>query len=180
MVKQWVKLRLSLSVILLFSTLVFAGAKPVDQLTQNDLTRPQKIKNWLSENSTHADKKLAREFYLMGQDYVKKQNWSAAVKSFGESATFFPLPKTLMSRAEAEIKMLGMVRARKKNKAATIKSDLEYFLAMYNVVLAADDVLHTLTPEERNMIESYIECIGVYIETPASTSTCRPVQDYRG
>ena len=178
MAKQWVKLKLSLSFSLLFSASAFAGSEPVSGLTQNDLSRPEAVKQWLVENTATADKQVAQDFFVMGNDYMQKKNWSAAAKAFGESALFFPAPKTLRARADVELRMLGMIRSRKKGPNTMLKSDLEYALKMYSTSLAADDMLHTLTPDERQTVEADIQCISIFLKKPTSKTSCKPVQDY--
>lgn len=178
MEKQWVKLRLSLSSLLLYSAVVFAGAEPPEQLSQNDLHNPVVVKQWLEKNAARADKQVAGEFFKIGMNYMQKGNWSAATKSFGESALFFPAPTTLRLRAEAELKMLGMIRARKTGPNEKQNSDLAYGVSMYKTSLAADDVLHQLKSDERKSIEKNIQCMTEFLKNPYVETSCEAVRAY--
>jgi len=178
MEKQSAKLRLSLSSFLLLSAVAFAGGEPPAQLSQSDLHTPEAVKLWLQQNAAKVDKRIAHDFLEMGKDYMQKGNWSAATKTFGESALFYPAPETLRLHADAELKMLGEIRARKNQFATKQHSDLKYVLAKYQTALAADDVLHSLKVDERDTIETYIQCISDYIKEPKQNSACQPVNAY--
>jgi hypothetical protein len=178
MEKQLVKLTWSISLFFVLNSCAFAGSPSVKGLAQNELSQPETVRQWLQKNADKADRKMAEQYFQMGNDYAQKKYWSGAAKAFGESAHAYPAPKTLLALTSAELKMLAEIRARKKGPNTDEKADLEYAVSMFKAALAADDVLRSLNSNERKQLEYKIQCVTKYVEAGTANPECSPLKDY--
>ncbi|SEI56396.1 hypothetical protein [Achromobacter sp. NFACC18-2] len=157
-----------------------AEAEPVPPavLTQRQLSDPQAVSQWLRENPGGVDAKGAAFAYDEGQKYKSRNDWSAAAKSFGESAIRYPTPQVLTEYVTAILRMLGEIRARKGATSLGIEGDMNFALLQYQSVMAADDVLDSLTEHEKKLVQANIACLGNFLKSRQVAGDCQPLLDY--
>jgi hypothetical protein len=147
-------------------------------LRQDDLYKPEVVGNWLKVNGAKADKARAKWFFDEGVKAKNRRDWGLAGKAFGDAAIRYPTPQALYEAAEAELRMLGDVRDRNKNRKEYLKSDLTAAVSLYRSALATDEVLETLSDEEKQRTRHNIECVRSYIESSQTQAACAPLQAY--
>ena len=158
-----------------------ANAGPVptaEVLTQENLSEPDTVSEWLRKNPGGLEKKEAAFSYGEGLKYKSKKDWSAAAKSFGESAIRYPSPQVLTEYVTASLRMLGEIRARRGDTTLGVDRDMDYALLQYRSVMAADSVLDTLSEREKMQVEANIACLSDYLRTRQIPAECQPFEYY--
>ncbi|AVS72453.1 hypothetical protein C8247_06915 [Paracidovorax avenae] len=122
--------------------------------------------------------KEAEQLRKQGEHAMKRRNWSAAVKLFGESMVRYPAPEALAGYADADIHMLAQIHAREPRAVHAIREDVRHAVRFYESSLAADSVLQSLSQKERSRIESNAACLRAFIRTGDRSASCEPLQWY--
>ncbi len=162
--------------LLLFVSLAASASRAEYPLDIDDARRPDVVVAWLQRNAASADRRIAKQAFDIGVQANKRGNWSGAAKSFGESLIRYPAPRTLVERAKALHRSLGIVRAREKASPNELESDLKTFAEVYETALAADDVVHELSAADRERILSDATCVRAYLGTGQAQAGCRPLR----
>ena len=147
-------------------------------LTDEELRNPEFVSNWLKTKGVTADKKDAERFLNYGLSAKKNPNWSGAAKTFGESMIRYPSPQALTEYADANLIMLGIVRAREKSVKQKMASDMKHALDFYKSALAADAVLDSLPKSEKERVRNNVDCLEVYLRSAEVQRNCEPLQNY--
>lgn len=63
MEKLLVKLTWLISLFILLDSCIFAESQSVKGLSQNELGRPESVRQWLRENADNADTQTAEQYY---------------------------------------------------------------------------------------------------------------------
>ena len=176
MEKHLAQSRWLISIFLLPCAMAFALDELV--LNQDDLYKPEVVSAWLKKNGAKADKARAKLFYDEGVKAKKRKNWGLAGKGFGDSALRYPTPQAINETAEVELRMLGEIRDRNKDRKVHLKSDLASAESLYRSALAADSVLNTLSVEDKQRTRQNAECVSAYVKTGTAQSACAPLQAY--
>ncbi len=147
-------------------------------LTEEEVANPQFVTDWLKKNGQTTHRKDADWFFDVGLRDKQNKNWSAATKAFGESMIRYPSPQALAEYAEAELRMLGEIRARQKNFDANKLSDLSHALNFFKSALAADSVLNAMPKEDNERVRSNVECLDAYIRSGKAQGPCAALEAY--
>ncbi|WMD22369.1 hypothetical protein RAS12_08320 [Achromobacter seleniivolatilans] len=170
--------RLWLSAFLVWAGPVYSDSLSGEFLTQKQLTKPEVITKWLQDNPEGVDKKGAAFSFDEGLKYKRRKYWSAAAKSFGESAIRYPSPQVLTEYAMANLYMLGEIRTQKGNTQLGVEADINYAIMQYRSVMAADKTLNALSEAEKIQIKENIECLTDYLKTRRASRECQPLKYY--
>ncbi len=155
-----------------------SGENPMPpMLSQGDREKPQDVIDWLQANGSKADKATARKLFELGTRRKQRKDWDGAIKGFGDSAAFYPAPRTFIELAEAELQMLREVRRHGATNAERL-GDVKAAADSYGHALAADTVLQQLTPQQRTRLESNMACMAEYLRTQVATRKCPPLVLY--
>lgn len=156
----------------------YAESPTRQQLTQKQLSEPDVVAQWLRDNPEGVDKKGATFSFNEGLKYKSKKYWSAAAKSFGESAIRNPTPQVLTEYVAATLRMLGEIRTRNGTTSLGVERDMDHALSQYRSVLAADNVLGTLSIRDKRQVEADIACLTDYARTRLAPAGCKPFELY--
>lgn len=143
-------------------------------LTEQEVRNPQFVAQWLGSASAKGDHKSAKWFFSLGLKEKKARNWSGASKAFGESARRYPSPQALLEYADADLKMLGQVRAREGFPPQLVQGDMAHALGFYEASLAGHGVTKTLSPQELQRVEQHVSCLKTYLQSSQVPSDCPP------
>lgn len=146
-------------------------------LSQGAREKPQDVIDWLQANASRADKATARKLFDLGTRRKQHKDWDGAIKGFGDSAAFYPAPRTFIELAEAELQMLREVRRHGATDADRL-GDVKAAADSYGYALAADSVLRQLTPAQRQRLESHMACMADYVRTQVAARNCLPLVLY--
>ncbi len=113
-----------------------------------------------------------------GMKAKTQKRFGPAGKAFGESAIYYPTPDAIREYADINLRSLGEIRERNKNRAEYMKSDLSSALALYQSVLASDAVLTTLSATEKKQTKQNVDCLAGYLRTEKAQTPCPPLQAY--
>jgi hypothetical protein len=164
---------------LLSSLLSCSSAQTFSYLTQKQLRDAQFVSDWLKTNISNLDQKGATTYFNLGMKYKKEKYWSAAAKSFGESAIRYPSPQALIHYAQANSLSLSAARAREKSTDQFKLADMRSALQIYKSASAADAVLNTLSSVEKNQLQANIGCLNTFVETEGKPQkNCAPLMSY--
>ncbi len=168
------------SIVALFGTVLFASgnAPPTKLLEQDDLTKPAVIAAWLKTNSATAKRNEAELFFKNALKDKNRGAWGPAVKGFGISALRYPAPGTLIEYADVSLRSARIARERKQPDIQSDRNSLAYIESIYLSALAADSVLNTLTPAEKQQARRNADCLGVFVTTGTIQPNCAPLQTY--
>jgi len=155
-----------------------AGVLAGEPLNQRQLSEPDVVAQWLRDNPEGVDKKGAAFSFNEGLKYKSKKYWSAAAKSFGESAIRNPTPQVLTEYVAANLRMLGEIRARNGNTSLGVERDMDYALMQYQTVMAAHNVLGALSAHDKTRVEADIACLTDYARTRLAPAGCQPFELY--
>lgn len=169
-----------LAVFLLFASAFAIAAsllpkQPPQLLKEQEARDPQFVAQWLNSVGPKTDQKDARWFFSLGLKEKEAKNWSAASKAFGESMKRYPSPQALLEYADADLKMLGQVRAREGFPSKLVREDMEHALGFYEASIAANGVTKTLSPQEAKRLEQNVSCLKGYLQSPQPQSDCQPI-----
>lgn len=169
-----------LAVFLCFaSALAIAGAsspkEPAQLLSEQEARNPQFVVQWLGSTGPKTDQTDAKWFFSFGLKAKASRNWSAASKAFGESMRRYPGPQALLEYADADLKMLGQVRAREGFPSRLVRGDMEHALGFYESSLAANGVTRTLSPQEAKRLEQNVSCLKSYLLSSRPQRDCQPL-----
>ncbi|WP_139026485.1 hypothetical protein [Achromobacter arsenitoxydans] len=147
-------------------------------MTQQQLSSPEAVAKWLQDNPEGRDRKVAEFFFQEGTRYKQRKYWSAAAKSFGESAIRYPGPHVLDEYVTSNLKMLGEIRGQRGGTQLGVNGDMNNAMGQYQSALAADEILHSLSPEEATRVRKNIECLKRYLHTQEVHRDCQPMKFY--
>ena len=134
------------------------------------------VTRWLRERGPGANRKDAELFFEWGVQDRRRRHWSGAVKDFGESMIRYPGPEVLIAYANAELRLLGDIRAKDKNIALHGPADMKRALSFYEAALAADGILNSLPADEKELVQKNVESMKVYLRTGKQQPDCPPLQ----
>lgn len=163
---------------------LFAGCNAQEQtpprtkLTEAEAGNAEFVAQWLKQHGATADQKEARQFLDQAQQAKQRKNWSAATKAFGESMIRYPSAQALAGYAEAELRMLGEVRARDKNASQHMAEDMKHALAFYESALAANAVQQALPAPEKEQLQKSVVCLKGYVASANRPLDCPPIEFY--
>lgn len=146
-------------------------------LTDRQARDPAAVVRWLQTHKLK-DMKDVQWFFQQGLREKRRGNWSAAVKSFGESMTRYPAPLTLAEYADTQLQMLAQVRKRDDSVQDHMQADMALTRDYYRAALAANTVLGTLSEQEQAGIQDRADCLGTYLATGQANPDCQPLQYY--
>ena len=146
-------------------------------LTESEAGNAEFVSRWLAKHRA-ADQKDAQQFMQQALREKQRSNWSAATKAFGESMIRYPSPQALAGYAEAELRMLGAVRARDKNVNEHMAADMKHALAFYESALSANAVLRTLPAQESEQLQKSVDCLKAYLASASKQAGCVPLEIY--
>lgn len=141
---------------------------------------PQFVVQWLSSMGPKTDQKDAKWFFSAGVKEKEAKNWSAASKAFGESMIRYPSPQALLEYADADLKMLGQVRARDGFPSKFVRGDMEHALGFYEAAVAANGVTKTLSIQDTKRLEQNVACLRTYLQSSQPQSDCQPTTYFSG
>ena len=161
------------------SALAVASASPPEEraqlLSEDEVRNPQFVAEWLGARGTKVDQTDAKWFFSFGLKEKASRNWSAASKAFGESARRYPGPQALLEYADADLKMLGQVRAREGFPPGLLSEDMAHALGFYESSLAANGVTKTLSSREAKRLEQNVSCLKDYLRSSRPQRDCQPL-----
>ena len=168
-----------LAAFLLFaSALAVAASPPPDRLPklldEKEVKNPEFVSKWLAGYGSNVNQKEADWFYSLGVKQKESNNWSAAAKAFGESMRRYPRPHAISDYADAELKMMGEIRAREGFPPSKASEDMEHAIWLYKSSLAANSVTRTLSQAEARRIEEFVSCLAEYLKTSQPSGNCPP------
>jgi len=134
------------------------------------------VARWLREKGPGANRKEAELFFEWGVQARRRRYWSGAVRDFGEGLIRYPGPQVLIAYANAELRMLGEIRAQDSNVALHGPADMKRALRFYEAALAADGVLNSLSSDEKVQLQKNMEGMKVYLRTGKQQPDCPPLQ----
>ncbi len=120
----------------------------------------------------------AELYFKHGAAAQDRQDWGLAAKAFGEAIIRTPSTQFLLAHGHAQLRSLGMVRAREGNVAQEAKEDVAYSLGFYRSATAADEAFKDLNPTERETLAQHTTCLADFLEQSVVASTCQPVSQY--
>lgn len=165
------------SSLLLFQS-ACADTGKVRLLKQEQLEEPALVSAWLRAHAATADKKRAALAFEEGVMEARRNGLGPALKAFGLSALLLPTPQALNGYADTLARLLGPIRERDKDRATHLDRDLRSFEALYRSALASDDVLATMTAQERRETSANADCIAAYRRDRSGLDACAPLQRY--
>jgi hypothetical protein len=151
---------------------------PAKLLTEAEAGNAEFVAQWLKQHGATADQKEARQFLEQAQQAKQRKNWSAATKAFGESMIRYPNAQALAGYAEAELRMLGEVRARDKSTSQHMAEDMKHALAFYEAALAANAVQQALPAPEMEQLRKSVACLAGYVASTNRPLDCSPIELY--
>lgn len=166
------------SVFALLSSTVLGDVIQPKHLEQGDEKNPALVADWLKANGATADKARAELFFKDGMKDKKRGAWGPAAKGFGASLLFYPSPHALSEYAYVRLRGLGETRAREKTFSQYKQSDLASVEPIYRSALAADSVLNTLSPSEKEQTRQNADCLAAFVQSAKMQANCRPLQIY--
>ena len=169
---------LALSLLLASSALTESQAAEYDSLSLGQIQDTEYVKKWLAIKDlkiNHASIKFLNE---QAEQRVKTQYWDAASKSYGEAMLLYPSPEAILNYTNAQYKMLKRIRGRDGDLEQKKLSDMSTFLHHYRSAMAADEVLHTLTDNQRKELKTGIDCLEKYTTAKQFQSACKVLTDY--
>jgi hypothetical protein len=151
-----------------------APKEPLQLLKEQQARDPQFVVQWLNSVGAKTDQKDAKWFFSVGLKEKAARNWSAASKAFGESMIRYPSPQALLEYAEADLRMLGQVRAREGFPSQLVRGDMEHALGFYEAAVAANGVTKTLSPQDAKRLEHNASCLRRHLQSPQPQTDCEP------
>lgn len=153
------------------------STKATKLLTESEAGNAEFVSRWLTQHRA-ANQKEAQRFLQQGEREKQRGNWSGATKAFGESMIRYPSPQALAGYAEAELRMLGAVRARDKNMNEHVAVDVKHALAFYEAALSANTVLGTLPAQEVEQLRKNVDCLKANLAAANKQPGCAPLERY--
>lgn len=147
-------------------------------LTQEDLAQPGRIVAWLEQHADAASDPAAATWFEQGRAAEAAGNWSKAVKAYGESALRYPASSTLLRHADVSVVAIAAVRAR-AGTAGVAKQELAAIRDLYRSVVAADAIVHRLSPEDAMAAAHAVACLSAFVESGADDGNCLPLTRYQ-
>lgn len=176
MQSRWpVSLGLASALVLTAGAALAQPAPPM--LTDKEARDPAAVVRWLQTHKVK-DMKEVQWFFQQGLREKQRSNWSAAVKSFGESMIRYPAPRTLAEYADTQLQMLAQVRKRDDSVQEHLQADMALTRDYYRAALAANTVLGTLSEPEQDSIKDRADCLGTFLATGQPNPDCQPLQYY--
>jgi hypothetical protein len=157
---------------------VAAAQQQVLALEQEDLKQPDRVAAWVQAHPQGIDQEKADFFLRIGARAKKGGDWGLAVKSFGESAMYFPSSPVLMEYAHAYARLLGEIRARNNAYSTHKQNDLTGVQSLYQTALAVDAVTRQLSERQRREIRAGAECLAHYLRAGVAQRGCEPLDAY--
>lgn len=170
-----------LLVVFLWFASAFASAasllpkEPQQLLKEQQARDPQFVVQWLNGMGLKTDQKDAKWFFSVGVKEKEAKNWSAASKAFGESMIRYPSPQALLEYADADLKMLGQVRAREGFPSKLVRGDMEHALGFYEAAVAANGVTKNLSPQDAKRLEQSVSCLRSHLQSSQPQNDCQPM-----
>ncbi len=153
-----------------------ASVEPYRMLTEREAGDARTVVQYLRQSPDAGSMKAARGLQQKGEQQMQRGNWPAAFRLFGKSMVRYPAPGALAGYADAEIRMLAQMHARRPRADAAVRADLRHAVRFYESSLAADTVLGSLPHEERSRIERNAGCLRAFIRTGNRSAPCEPLQ----
>jgi len=169
---------LALSLLLASSALAESQAAQYDSLSADQIQDTEYVKKWLARKDLKIDHASIKFLNEQAEKREKTQYWDAAAKSYGEAMLLYPSPEAILNYTNAQYKMLKRIRERDSNPEQKKFSDMSRFLHRYRSAMAADEVLHTLTDNQRNALKTDIDCLEKYTGTKQFQPGCDPLIGY--
>ena len=155
-----------------------ADPMPARVLTQMQLSKPEIVSAWLRLHPAGVEEREAALSYQAGLEQKGRKDWSGAAKSFGESAIRHPSPQVLAEYVTANLHMLGEIRTRNGATSLGLDGDMDFALRHYLSVMAADEVLGTLSEREKGQVKANIACLADYLKSRQAPGVCLPFEYY--
>ena len=146
-------------------------------LTQEALADPRAVARSLERKPAPSARVAAEKLAALAASAQAQANWSRAAKAYGESAVFYPAPRTLIGYAEAFLHDIAAVRAR-TGDTASARADLTHASGIYRSALAADDLVPQLSASEKKGAADAASCLEAHIAGNAAPGDCRPLKIY--
>lgn len=170
------------ALLLSFASLLAVGspaARAVSPLLTDDaLRQPERVSQWLRQHPQPVPPRDIQHWLEMGKKASAKRNWSAATKAYGEAAIRFPGGRTLSAYADAELRMMGQIRARNKAGTLHMAEDLTQAMRLWQSALAAEAVIDEMSPAQETVLRMQLTCAAQYLRTGRIEQNCPPVQCY--
>ncbi len=120
----------------------------------------------------------AELYFKHGNAAQDRQDWGLAAKAFGEAMIRTPSARLLFAHGHAQLRSLGVVRARDGTVDRQAREDVAYSLGFYRSALAADDAFKELNSAERLTLAQHTQCLADFLARSATAVTCEPVSQY--
>jgi hypothetical protein len=151
--------------------------KEPQQLLQEQQVRDARfVVEWLNSMGPKTNQKEAKWFFSFGLKEKEAKNWSAASKAFGESMIRYPSPQALLEYADADLRMLGPIRAREGFPSELVRGDMEHALGFYEAAVAANGVTRTLSSRDAKRLEQNVSCLKGFLQSHQQQNGCPPAR----
>ncbi len=165
--------------LLLLSSLAVSSCEAQDRfLTPEEIRDAETVSAWFAAHGGNAANDEATFFLDLAERAKHSEDWSAATKAFGEAMIRYPSPKAIAGYADAQLRMLGMVRARNRSFDAHAGRDTKEAFDYYRSAMAANAVLETLDAQSRKDLQNKIDCLAGYAAHGNRTAQCSPLRAY--
>lgn len=157
-----------------WTALAVASGGLAPALSQDDLEKPEVVRSWLERNR-QAPRDQAQAFQRSAERARAQGRWGAAAKGYAEAALVFPTPELLSAYAETLLRERGAMRSA-ASAASERRTDWERGAAILRTALAADDVLHSLRPAQRQAQATDADCLAAAASSGHADATCAPLR----
>ena len=170
---------------------VFASlgvAIQLEPLRDGDQAKPTVLITWLNRYGATADKAGAAVLFKAGSKQKKRGGWHLAIRSFCESALYYPTPQALSECANAHLQNSGdyyngisLAQSDREERARieeSIRDGMKYPESIYRSALAVDAALNVLSTAEKKQVRKNVDCLAVFIQSQKVLPDCQPLKAY--
>jgi len=147
-------------------------------LTPQQLEEPAAVVAWIHKHGQSADRKRAAQAHEFGVSEQKRGAIASALKGYGEAALRQPTAPAIITYTDLSITYRGELRTYLKDHDEFQTMDLRSFESLYRSALASDDLMPTLSAQERARVAANAACIDVFLKNRSGVESCGPLKAY--